>query len=120
MAAIYFDFNEPIFTNEVSFTINDTPVAVSERPGKAGKLLLIFPNPAEREFTISSNGQLHGSGTMTLQNETGQILLQRAVEDLSMPIAVQPGYLPAGIYFVQLSGGAGVMAGKIVIQADRE
>jgi len=120
MAAIYFDFNEPVFTNEVSFTINDTPVAVRETPGQAATQLLIFPNPAEREFTIFSNGQLHGSGTMTLQNETGQILLQLAVADLGRPLTVQAVQLPDGLYFVHLSGDTGRMAGKVVILTGRK
>ncbi len=120
MAAIYFDFNEPIFTNEVSFTINDTPLAVTEDSREAPASLLIFPNPAGEAFTVSSRGHLSGPGRLILRNVAGRIVAEQFVTDLATPQVVSSVSLPAGIYFVQLSGDGGQMAGKVAVMAEKQ
>lgn len=115
-AAIYFDFNEPILTNEVVTPLKTTTVSVGgAAEGTKVSQLRIYPNPAQHTFTVSANGQLSGKGVLVLQNASGQIYREQAVNDSGADVMVPVDHLPDGIYFVRLSGGDRVMAGRVVV-----
>lgn len=117
-ASIYFDFNEPIFTNEVSFTVNPDNVSSTHeaRPKGQAEELLIFPNPTAGSFTVNSKGKLSGHGKLLLVNSMGQTILEQNIGNLSNPIHVKTNDLLGGLYFVKISGGKGFMSGKVVVQ----
>ena len=121
-AAIYFDFNEPILTNEVSTPLKTTSVSLNEPTEKEATQeikLLIYPNPAPDVCTISTEGRLSGPGVLVVQNTSGQVLQQHKVADMGIPVTVQTTRLPDGIYFVRLSGDAGFLAGRMVVTQNR-
>ena len=120
MAAIYFDFNEPVFTNEVSFTLPDeTTVSTSEpKAEKTEAQLLIFPNPAQSGFTVSTGGKLSGRGFLSVENAEGKKLLWQEVGDLAKPRRIDSGQLPPGVYFVKMAGENGQLSGQVVVVPD--
>ena len=64
-AAIYFDFNEPIFTNEVSFGVKEPPVVSVHEIGKNEvQKLHIYPNPTQASFIVSTRGTFQGRGKL--------------------------------------------------------
>ncbi|MFZ9942313.1 MAG: DUF7619 domain-containing protein [Bacteroidia bacterium] len=58
-AAIYFDFNAPVITNQTLHTINRNPflTGVSEPQPLFHESFLIYPNPASESFTLMLNDQ---------------------------------------------------------------
>ena len=115
-AAIYFDFNDPIFTNEVSFSIKSTPVVSTQNTYKRTITQLhIFPNPTKSHFTIVPTNVFHGHGTLQLYNITGQLCYQQQVIDMEQPIQVHLSDLANGLYYVRLSGYSGSAIGRVLI-----
>ena len=116
-AAIYFDFNEPIITNVVSFTVKEpTPTFSVEEKGNTSTNLLVFPNPTNKSFTVSSEGNLRGKGILSLINAAGQEVFRKEVDQLENNITVERGNLLDGVYIVKLSGRQGSLAGTVVLQ----
>ena len=115
-AAIYFDFNEPILTNQVTTPIKTisvsthTPLLKVNVPG-----LLISPNPAQAMFTISTSENMAGAGYLTIQNISGQVFQQRPVLDLSAPIVANAAGFPEGTYIVRLIGKEASLVGRVVV-----
>ena len=115
-AAIYFDFNEPILTNQVTTPIITKAVSTNTPPFEAKRAdLLISPNPAQQIFTISTEEKLEGAGLLTIQNISGQILLQRQVLDLSTPMVANSAGFPEGTYIVRLIGKDASLIGRVVV-----
>jgi uncharacterized repeat protein (TIGR01451 family) len=118
-AAIYFDYNEPIFTNTVKTGLVSPTVATSE-PDKGkttAPTLLISPNPTQQYFAVQApGGKLTGIGELAMFNMEGQVCLQQEAADLSKVIRVDAGRLPNGAYIVRLTGKTGILSGKVVIQ----
>jgi uncharacterized repeat protein (TIGR01451 family) len=116
-AAIYFDFNEPVFTNTVI-----TPVAMpivssfepysteTKNPG-----LMISPNPTAKDFVVVTRGRLSGPGDIILINAQGKTCFSLQTADLSSPINLTTNGLSDGAYIVRASGKQGVLFGKLVI-----
>ncbi len=118
-AAIYFDFNEPIFTNIVKSGVITIPVATDEPGGQqqTGNTLRIVPNPAPSGFTVyATGGRLDGPGTLEIINLAGQSCYRQPVPDLSSPVSVPEVRLPDGVYVVKIAGAAGGLAGKLIVQ----
>jgi len=115
-AAIYFDFNEPILTNQVTTPIitkdvsTHTPLFEAQREN-----LLISPNPAQQIFTISTVESIKGVGLLTIQNISGQVLQQRQVLDLSTPIVANATSFPEGTYIIRLIGEDASFIGRVVV-----
>ncbi|MFN0035534.1 MAG: T9SS type A sorting domain-containing protein [Saprospiraceae bacterium] len=118
-AAIYFDFNEPILTNMVTSPIKTQSVAVTEPIENTASELLIFPNPAQQTFRISTKNKLAGQGVLIVQNTAGQTLLQQNVEDLSAPMVVPVTKLPAGVYIVRVVGSGKPMSGRVLVHHEK-
>lgn len=116
-ASIYFDFNEPIVTNEVSFSVKNSGTTDVRPPlARHRGQLAIFPNPANNVFSVSAKDQLDGPGLLTVHNTVGQTCLVKKVKNMSETHAVDVGTLPSGIYFVRMSGDKGGLTGKIVLE----
>ncbi len=116
-AAIYFDYNEPIFTNTVLTPLANSTVSTIE-PSKLAKSnanLILSPNPSSQQFTVKTEGRLSGAGVLTVLNMNGQVCFQQKVPDWSGTIRVSPPGLRDGTYVVRASSQQGVLFGKIVI-----
>lgn len=114
-AAIYFDFNEPILTNQVTTPIITKTSSTSTPKESNDQALVIFPNPAQQMFTITTKEKLEGKGSLTVQNIAGQTLQQRQVLDLSNPIMANATGLPVGTYIVRLTSKEASYIGRLVV-----
>jgi hypothetical protein len=96
-AAIYFDYNPPIYTNQASVTITN-PSAVQNPEQKAGAGLEIYPNPAHSGQTVWIKNP-ENFGKYQLSDLTGRILLRGNAAH-----GVELRGIPAGVYLLE-SGG---------------
>jgi len=115
-AAIYFDFNEPILTNQVTTPVKTISVSTDMPPLESRESgLLISPNPAQQIFSISTAERLSGAGFLMILNISGQVLQQRQVLDMGTPIVVNAAGFPEGSYIVRLIGKDASFIGRVVV-----
>ena len=70
-AAIYFDFNAPVITNEVLNTIDNTVAGIESESNLAENGAILFPNPSEGQLFI----QAKESGLLKMYNSLGSLAL---------------------------------------------
>lgn len=115
IAAIYFDFNEPIFTNEVIFTMpQGEPVATKEIINEFKNPLIIFPNPTESSFTISINNSPSEKGMLEISDLSGKVIHKRSVDNISIPIEVQIKDHPQGVYIIKVKISNNLWQSRVV------
>lgn len=107
-AAIYFDFNSPVITNDNVLAVTEVSSGTSLN-GEADQLS-VFPNPADQYFGFHSES----GGTMTVVNVLGASVFQGVVEPGLQRISTSDW--PGGIFLVRLEEKGGrVRSGKVVI-----
>lgn len=108
-AAIYFDFNEPIITNDAWVTINDQDVlgnpinvTVISNLQKAEKQsdILAYPNPTNG-LVLLDLGQTLNQCTINVLNMNGQLLVQQNADNQRFT-QVDLKQFPAGLYAIQV------------------
>ncbi len=115
-AAIFFDFNEPIITNETLHRITDEYIIINvdELPDQ-DVLIKAFPNPMQTETTIRVEGANRGIMELALYNISGQLILQQS--SLSGNFNLQRDQLSSGLYFFQITqAGKRLGSGKVVVK----
>ena len=115
-AGIYFDFNAPIITNTVFHTIGQAfLISSTNTPEPKQNLLEIWPNPAEDVVTIRLEKHYKPGQRLVLRNTLGNVLREMPVQGQITELP-RTG-LPAGLYFVEILDGKGVLAiGKVMWQ----
>tara|TARA_B100001059_G_C17502979_1_gene412019 strand:- start:57 stop:653 length:597 start_codon:yes stop_codon:yes gene_type:complete len=106
-AAIYFDFNEPIITNEVSTEIiENLSVAAKEFSSK----IQLYPNPTEHVMYIENNSseKIDQVGVYTITGQ--QILVENKAQQINL------SSLNTGIYFVKITTEGGISFTQKVIK----
>ncbi len=108
-AAIYFDFNLPVFTNISQMLVKQT-VAVHPEFALEGNLHL-FPNPASGKITVTWTDKTQPDNRRISIND----LSGRTVFDLAIATGLQQQtldirHLPQGLYFLQMTSGSKVLA----------
>ena len=101
-AAIYFDFNPPIFTNTVSTEVVDALSVVDFDASKA----LLFPNPSSDLVSIRSNEPINKIILIDVNGRPIKTILNRdefSVSDLSK-----------GLYFVRIDSGNTTVIKKLI------
>ncbi|MCU0431061.1 MAG: T9SS type A sorting domain-containing protein [Cytophagaceae bacterium] len=115
--AIYFDFNDPIITNETSHVINRnyfmrrTEVQLKNGIDEENSVTL-FPNPTNGSFSINYKGKENAD--LFLYNASGKIVLQRKQilkGELNLTLEEPPG-----IYFLRINSISGSKVLKLVKQ----
>ncbi len=100
-AAIYFDFNAPVWTNITSNTIVDVipacAVGVAENEHDE---LSIYPNPASEQLTLRSTAQI---GAVTVHNLLGQSIFYTQFVD-AQELQIDVAVWPKGIYLLHAQG----------------
>lgn len=109
-AAIYFDFNAPIITNDAWVTINDQDVlgnpinvtVISGVENVATKALdiAVYPNPTNGQVTLDLR-QTFDQCTVSVFNMNGQMLAQQNSDNQRFT-QVNLKDLPAGLYAIQV------------------
>jgi hypothetical protein len=95
-AAIYFDFNEPIFTNEA--ILNKKTNKTSEIQREID--FLLYPNPATEQITLQLPQQLEGESNVFLYSIDGRLLTKKTIVEENLTLDVRT--LSKGIYFIQI------------------
>ncbi|WP_276131755.1 DUF7619 domain-containing protein [Polluticoccus soli] len=105
-AAIYFDFNDPVITNTTLNTLATVSVKEVENVKNS---VLVYPNPTNSALTIKMNKDVYK--TARLMNTMGQLVAEYKLDSKESQINVSN--LPAGIYFMLLSGENGSTVERI-------
>ncbi len=118
-AAIYFDFNPPIFTNTTFHTIGENFIqilSVEPRISEQSVFIRVFPNPFQQRTTIEVDG-IDSNRPLQLEvyNTMGQPVL--TLESPRGRFEVARGDLAAGVYvFRVLADGQLQATGQFIVQ----
>ncbi len=114
-ASIYFDYNEPVLTNEVSNKfVNKLPnEIISETEGLSMRKYLVYPNPAHRVINISPE--------ILSQYTQAELISSYGIIKKTFELStagngeLRLDETPSGLYFLRLSGKTKVLVTKIII-----
>ncbi len=117
-AAIYFDFNAPVITNETIHTIGEDfieKVMVSTyQPLSSNGQLLVSPNPTNQNTFFQWSGERVSRGRFSLYSSTGKLILQQFFAGNQWQLDADG--LAEGIYFFDVSdNGRQLATGKLVV-----
>jgi uncharacterized repeat protein (TIGR01451 family) len=115
-AAIYFDFNYPIITNEASIWIIDQITGTSSIIPSDKSTIKIFPNPSTGSFTITSEMDDNLIETIEWIDANGKI--RRAGTHNAQSISISDTNLATGIYSIRIVTSKFVHIQKVAIQRD--
>jgi len=98
-AAIFFDFNAPVLTNQTLHTVGSHFIIVStDDPAQGQSAIQVYPNPAvdivNFKLTESSGQQF----AFELVDILGRPV--RQMKNIALPLALDCSELPAGSYFL--------------------
>jgi len=117
-AAIYFDFNAPVITNQTFHTIGSKFVAVVSTNEALSDLpqLKVFPNPTTDVVSFNTASPLGETVAFTLTDAQGRLVQQR--QDVRFPFVLPRGTLENGTYFFQFSSqnGRQMWSGKLLVK----
>ena len=101
-AAIYFDFNEPIFTNTTLTTIDENFILVNmEEIYVPGLSLNAYPNPFTDFLNISFDGLSGNTVQIMIYNTEGR-LIRQLEQPFAPVVTLRPGAIPSGQYALQV------------------
>lgn len=115
-AAIYFDFNAPVITNETWHTIGENFVLTvsTDDPGAPAGQLRVFPNPATESATFELP-QGDPNRRFVLTDGLGKTVVADRFAETTYRF--ERKNLPAGVYFFQVLAERGILfSGKIVLR----
>lgn len=106
-AAIFFDFNSPVITNNNVLTVVSTNATT--RPGTADDLLILSPNPANAQFRFHTSSPAE----LSIFNALGDLI---STQNVGIGLQeVNTSALPSGIYLVRLNADGRMKTGKVVV-----
>lgn len=108
-AAIYFDFNYPIFTNDATTEVQ----VLGTENFDWQKSFAVFPNPMHDELTVKSLAETVAT-KIEVFNTLGQLVI--SVVQPSSEEIVDVSRLAAGNYFVKMHSSQGIGVAKVVKQ----
>ncbi len=117
-ADIYFDFNEPVITNQTLHTIfKGSPLTVGIKEKAAlKKMLSIYPNPTATSSVIEFTSPSTQKGTLTVRDIMGRTIVNQSFNALKgnnrLPLTVGK----SGIFFVSVGVGEWKGVGKVVVE----
>lgn len=105
-AAIYFDFNSPVITNNNVLKVTN---ASSTHTPVDAHAVVTYPNPAHAYFGFYNDRACE----MSLFNALGALVLRQNIEPGLQQVPTTD--LPNGIYLLRLDAGGAVRNGKVVV-----
>lgn len=112
-AAIYFDFNEPVLTNQTWHTIGEQYLNVSNVLFQPGIELEVFPNPTVERATFRLKSIRPLEGRLRLFDLQGRQVREQDFKSNVFDLDTRD--LQPGMYFFRIdSGGGALAAGKII------
>lgn len=115
-AAIFFDFNEPVITNQYFHTVGSPLVLVTHNPGAAQQVdFQVIPNPFSSEATfVLKDYTPKDDLTFRLFDAQGMLAREERFQGSTFLFTAQK--LPAGIYFFRIEeAGRLLSTGKVAI-----
>ena len=112
-AAIYFDFNLPVITNETFHTIGRNFMLVFVDEAKPVMLdLQVFPNPFRETAVFQFDTEVQG--ILSIYNIQGQVLHREAIDGQS--VRFERNGLPNGVYIFDVRSAEGrlLVSGRLV------
>ncbi|MCK6639410.1 MAG: T9SS type A sorting domain-containing protein [Bacteroidia bacterium] len=107
-AAIYFDYNDPVFTNQTLNTIAD-PNSVQEVVTPNRATVKVYPNPASESTTFHYDGIDNRKATLKIWNVQGQLIQEHALDN-SGQFKLITSILDPGMYLWTIETGSNVEA----------
>ena len=115
-AAIYFDFNAPIYTNEYHHTLGLPVSAVNGPADHAAGWWSVSPNPAETVLQIDLKNRPAQSGILKVYRAFGDLYRTFSIDNTSAPVwSLDVSGWPAGAYFLTLETPGRPLATKKVV-----
>lgn len=117
-AAIYFDFNEPVITNETFHTLGVNYVKVvtglTYHPTASDVEVLVMPNPFYEEAVLQVIDHQASNYQLEIYTMEGKLIRKRNYNNSR--ILVERGHLPPGVYPYRLTALDGFLhTGQLVI-----
>lgn len=111
-AGIYFDYNDPVITNEV--LLNHKPKnTISDKGVYRSNLdFMLFPNPTNEYFYISLLDEDISPSLLTIYSIEGQLISQISLIKNNQKIDI--GHLPIGMYIIKISNGNKIGTEKLM------
>ena len=115
-ADIYFDFNDPIYTNQTYHLIDQPWVLVkTEETFVEDVEVNVFPNPFTEQATFDLKKAPFGEKQFRLFSLSGNELHAQTFDN--QQFVFQRDHLPKGIYFYEIKkGDMKIAVGKLVVQ----
>ncbi len=88
------------------------PLTGTKEGRPAARQLVVFPNPAKGQLTITLPEGLPAGARLRASNATGQVLLEYNVKSSGGNEVLDIGRLPQGLYFLQLFSAEGQVVGN--------
>ena len=115
-AGIYFDFNEPVVTNEVFNTLGEDflEITSTQEVFMEGLEARSFPNPTTGIWHLELDGRVPKQIRFELRDVSGRLLRQLSLQEGGLRTDLSN--LTGGVYFYRVVGDMGVLvAGKILV-----
>jgi hypothetical protein len=106
-AAIYFDFNSPVITNNNKLKV--VSALATGEPDGGIRSVITFPNPADSYFGFYNESACE----MTVFDALGAEVIRKNIDTGLQQ--VQVSQLPSGIYHIRLDAGGQIRNGKVVV-----
>ncbi|MBL7914992.1 MAG: T9SS type A sorting domain-containing protein [Bacteroidia bacterium] len=113
LAAIYFDNNEPVLTNEVKTTVVIPTGVYNPSNDISG---LVFPNPTKGIFWFSGSSNLGTYKSYQILNLAGQLVKEAIATSQSGLMQIDASELSSGVYMLQVIGSNGVYNGNLIVE----
>ncbi len=116
-AAIYFDFNQPVITNETLHTVGEillTSLRFIPSPTDLAKVK-VYPNPFSDFTNIELEGVEINQGNFNLYDSTGRLLRRKAFNTTTF-VFDKKEMLPGMYFFTIENEGQLIASGKLIAQ----
>ncbi len=118
-AAIYFDFNPPIITNETKHTIGldfiEILVGNSDEPNQFNSKVTVQPNPFKQHALLQIHDVEQQMFRLEIFDVSGKLIQSQSQNDVNFEI--HRSTFVQGIYFYEITGDRGfVNSGKIIVK----
>ncbi|MGH1336907.1 MAG: leucine-rich repeat domain-containing protein [Aureispira sp.] len=118
-AAIYFDYNPPIFTNTTYHTVGDNFIPRFLAVGRLSNqpaAIQVFPNPFTQQTTLEIVGDPYDKLVLEVVDVAGRVVVQQMAQQ-SNQLMLQRRHLLPGLYFYRLIGdGELIGTGKLQVR----
>jgi hypothetical protein len=108
-----------VYQVEILKTIVDPPVVTGLEPIPSDEII-VYPNPANKEFTVQFPGTLANPASLQLIDQVGSVSLRTSAAEGSNSKTILTEGLASGLYILQIEIAPGVITHKKVMVVHQE